>query len=183
MQHKKEAFRLLYEQYHMMVFHIAYQYLQNQEDAEEITQDVFMQAHQSMEKFEGKSSIKTWIYRISINKSLDYIKYKNSKKRWFIFGTKSQNNQETLSVESIDHFDKQLENEEKSTLLYTQINALPANQKTAFILSKQDNLSHREISEIMQLSISSVESLVFRAKKTLQVNLAKNYDEYYTTNE
>jgi len=182
MQHKKEAFRLLYEQYHMMVFHIAYQYLQNQEDAEEITQDVFVQVHQSMEKFEGKSSIKTWIYRISINKSLDFIKYKNSKKRWFIFGTKSQNNQETLSVESIDHFDLQLENEEKSALLYTQINALPTNQKTAFILSKHKELSHREIAEIMDLSVSAIESLVFRAKKTLQQKLAEKFDEYHKTN-
>ena len=182
MQHKKEAFRLLYEQYHMMVFHIAYQYLQNQEDAEEITQDVFVQVHQSMEKFEGKSSIKTWIYRISINKSLDFIKYKNSKKRWFIFGTKSQNNQETLSVESIDHFDLQLENEEKSALLYTQINALPTNQKTAFILSKHKELSHREIAEIMDLSVSAIESLVFRAKKKLQQKLAEKFDEYHKTN-
>jgi RNA polymerase sigma-70 factor (ECF subfamily) len=74
-----EAFRLVYEKHHFMVYHIAYQYLQNQEDAEEITQDVFVQVHQSLAKFEGKSSLKTWIYRISINKSLDYIKHKNSK--------------------------------------------------------------------------------------------------------
>jgi RNA polymerase sigma-70 factor (ECF subfamily) len=182
MQHKKEAFRLLYEQHHLMVYHIAYQYLQNQEDAEEITQDVFVQVHQSMEKFEGKSSIKTWIYRISINKSLDFIKYKNSKKRWFIFGAKNQNNQETQSVESVDYSDKQLENEEKSTILYAQINALPANQKTAFILSKHEELSHREIAEIMELSVSSVESLVFRAKKTLQQKLAEKFEEYHKKN-
>lgn len=182
MQHKKEAFRLLYEQHHMMVYHIAYQYLQNQEDAEEITQDVFVQVHQSMDKFQGKSSIKTWIYRISINKSLDFIKYKNSKKRWFIFGTKSQNDQESLSIANGDHSEIQLEYEEKSTLLYTQINALPANQKTAFILSKHDELSHREIAEIMELSISSIESLVFRAKKTLQQKLAEKFDEYHTKN-
>ena len=182
MQHKKESFRLLYEQHHFMVYHIAYQYLQNQEDAEEITQDVFVQVHQSMEKFEEKSSIKTWIYRISINKSLDFIKYKNSKKRWFIFGVKSQNDQESHSVAGIDYSDRLLENEEKSTILYAQINALPANQKTAFILSKHEELSHREIAEIMELSISSIESLVFRAKKTLQQKLAEKFDEYHKKN-
>ncbi|MBU3682297.1 MAG: RNA polymerase sigma factor [Flavobacterium sp.] len=181
MQHKMEAFRLLYEQHHRMVYHIAYQYLQNHEDAEEITQDVFVQVHQSMGKFEGKSSIKTWIYRISINKSLDFIKYKNSKKRWFIFGlNRVIVNDKQLLIDQ-DNDDDAIEQLDKSALLYTQINALPENQKTAFILSKQDNLSHNEISEIMNLSVSAIESLVFRAKKTLQQKLAEKFDEYYKT--
>ena len=182
MQNNMEAFRLVYEQHHFMVYHIAYQYIQNQEDAEEITQDVFVQVHQSLAKFEGKSSLKTWIYRISINKSLDYIKHKNSKKRWFIFGLKSDNEQELKQIESHDYTDLMVENEEKSQLLYTQINALPANQKTAFILSKHEELPHREIAEIMELSVSSVESLVFRAKKTLQQKLAEKFDEYHKNN-
>jgi RNA polymerase sigma-70 factor (ECF subfamily) len=55
---------------------------------------------------------------------------------------------------------------------------LPENQKTAFILSKIDGLSNPEISEIMQLSISSVESLIFRAKATLKEKLANKFEEY-----
>ena len=85
MLNQEESFKRIYDQYQNMVLHTAYQYLQNQEDAEEITQDVFVQVYHSYAKFEGKSSLKTWIYRICINKSLDYIKYKNSKKRGFIF--------------------------------------------------------------------------------------------------
>ena len=59
---------------------------------------------------------------------------------------------------------------------------MPANQKTAFILSKHEELSHREIAEIMELSVSSVESLVFRAKKTLQQKLAEKFEEYHKKN-
>ncbi|MFY8214045.1 MAG: RNA polymerase sigma factor [Flavobacterium sp.] len=80
MLNQEESFKRIYDQYQNMVLHTAYQYLQNQEDAEEITQDVFVQVYHSYAKFEGKSSLKTWIYRICINKSLDYIKYKTVKK-------------------------------------------------------------------------------------------------------
>lgn len=182
MLNQEENFKRIYDQYQNMVLHTAYQYLQNQEDAEEITQDVFVQVYHSYAKFEGKSSLKTWIYRICINKSLDFIKYKNSKKRGFIFGSKPIQITDNNSFMEPDQMDASIEQLDKSAILYAQINALPVNQKTAFILSKQDSLSHREISEIMELSISSIESLIFRAKKTLQINLAKKYDEYHTNN-
>ena len=79
-------FEKLYNQYSVLVYNLALNYLQNVEDAEEITQDVFIQINNSLSKFQEKSSLKTWIYRITINKCLDFIKHKNSQKRFFIFG-------------------------------------------------------------------------------------------------
>ena len=84
-------FASLYEQYKILVYNVALNYLQNTEDAEEITQDVFVQLHQSLSTFKNESTLKTWIYKITINKCLDFIKHKNSKKRFFIFGKKSNN--------------------------------------------------------------------------------------------
>jgi len=78
-------FQNIYNQYHILVYNVALHYVQNIEDAEEITQDVFIQVHGSLEKFQEKSTVKTWLYRITINKSLDFIKHKNSKKRFFHF--------------------------------------------------------------------------------------------------
>jgi RNA polymerase sigma-70 factor (ECF subfamily) len=161
-----------------LVYSVALNYLQNIEDAEEITQDVFIQLHQSLGKFSEKSSLKTWIYRITINKCLDFIKHKNSKKRFFIFGKKSKSDYEILNISNFEHPGIALENKEKSEILFGVINELTENQKTAFILSKIDGLSNPEISEIMQLSISSVESLIFRAKTTLKEKLALQFIEY-----
>ncbi len=171
-------FQNVYNQYHILVYNVALQYVQNVEDAEEITQDVFIQIHVSLEKFEEKSTVKTWLYRITINKCLDFIKHKNSKKRFFIFGNKSQNENEYLNSSNFEHPGILLENKEKAAQLYAVINELSENQKTAFILSKIDGLSNPEISEIMQLSISSVESLIFRAKLTLKEKLAVKFEEY-----
>ena len=171
-------FEKLYHEYKTLVFNVALNYLQNVEDAEEITQDVFVKVYNSLDNFYQKSSYKTWIYRITINQCLDYIKQKNSQKRFFIFGKKSQNEQEYLNTSTFEHPGILMENKEEAAILFEIINTLTENQKTAFLLSKLDGLSNTEISEIMQLSISSVESLVFRAKATLQEKLAEKFTQY-----
>lgn len=174
----KEHFQHIYNQYKVLVYNVALHYLQNTEDAEEITQDVFVKVYNSIGTFNEKSSLKTWIYRIAINKSLDFIKHKNCTKRFFIFGKKSQNEYEINRITDFDHPGIILENKENSKLLFKVINSLPINQKTAFILSNLDGLNAAEISDIMNLTVSSVESLLFRAKKSLQEKLKIIFENY-----
>jgi len=178
MANNKSDFTTLYNEYSVLVYNVALNYLQNIEDAEEITQDVFIQLHTSLHKFQEKSSLKTWIYRITINKCLDFIKHKNSQKRFFIFGKKSQNEFEILNISNFEHPGILLENKEKAAILFGIINELKESQKTAFLLSKVDGLSNPEIAAIMDLSISSVESLVFRAKTILKDKIANKFEEY-----
>jgi RNA polymerase sigma factor (sigma-70 family) len=73
----------IYFEHHKMVFNLALQYVQNIEDAEEITQDVFVKVFDNLDSFKNQSSLKTWIYRISINQSLDLSKPKIHKKEIF----------------------------------------------------------------------------------------------------
>ncbi|MCW3084187.1 MAG: polymerase, sigma-24 subunit, subfamily [Bacteroidetes bacterium] len=171
-------FNVIYETYKTKVFNTAIGYLQNQEDAEEITQDVFVEVYRSAGKFEGKSLLGTWIYRITINKSLDFIKSKNRKKR-FAFLSSLFNDAGELKHDAPDFYHPGviLENKEKSAILFKAINTLPENQKTAFILSKLEGLSYAEISEVMEVSVSSVESLLFRAKQNLQKELSTFFTE------
>lgn len=171
-------FQIIYKQHCTLVYNVALHYLQNIEDAEEITQDVFVQIHNSLYQFDQKSSLKTWIYRITINKCLDYIKYKKSNKRRFVFGVKSQNEKEHLAISNFEHPGILLENKEQSIILFGIINELNENQKTAFILSKIDDLSNPEIAAIMRISISAVESLIFRAKGNLKEKLSIKYEAY-----
>ena len=78
------TFDEIYFEHHKMVFNLALQYVQNIEDAEEITQDVFVKVFDNIDSFKKQASLKTWIYRICINQSLDFIKAKNSQKRSFL---------------------------------------------------------------------------------------------------
>ena len=167
------AFAEIYGSYKNKVFNTVLSYLQNTEDAEEVTQDVFVEIYRSRGKFEGKSSLSTWIYRIAVNKSLDFIKSKKRKKR-FAFISSLFNDAGELRHDAPDfyHPGVQLENKEKAAMLFKAINRLPENQKTAFILSKVEGLSYAEISEVMQTSVSAVESLLVRSKHNLQKQLS-----------
>ncbi|MFN0189274.1 MAG: RNA polymerase sigma factor [Bacteroidia bacterium] len=166
----------LYTTYGKLVYNLSLQYVQNKEDAEEITQDVFVAIHQSIHNFKEQSKISTWIYRITINKSLDFIRSKNRKRRFAIltslfFGDGSEAHKETSHF---NHPGVLLEQKEKLQHLYDLINQLPPNQKTALILSKLDSKSQQEIAEIMNLSPKAVESLIQRAKTGLQKKLKLN---------
>jgi RNA polymerase sigma-70 factor (ECF subfamily) len=172
------SFQQIYEQYKNKVFNTVLSYVQNTEDAEELTQDVFIEIHRSLAKFEGRSQLSTWIYRISVNRSLDHIKSKKRQKR-FAFLSSLFNDAGELRHDNPDFFHPGvvMENKEKSAILMKAVNELPENQKTAFILSKIEGLSYAEISEVMQTSVSAVESLLVRAKQNLQKTLANFYKD------
>lgn len=172
------SFNQIYFEYRILVYNLALHYVLNIEDAEEITQDVFVKVYQRLGSFKNNSSVKTWIYRITVNAAIDFINHKNSKKRFFIFGKKSSSEKEYLSATDFNHPGIALENKEQSAILFSIIHTLPENQKTAFLLSKLEGLGNAEIAEIMQISIGAVESLQVRAKKALKEKLAEKFEEY-----
>jgi RNA polymerase sigma factor (sigma-70 family) len=178
------SFNKLYHAHSVMVYNLVLNYLQNEADAEEVTQDVFVKVYDSMHTFKANSSVKTWIYRIAVNKSLDALKARTRKKRSafvsFLFGGTEYELQE---MHHFNHPGAILEQKENIAKLFQAIDQLPEQQKTALILSKFEQQNNTEISEIMDISLSAVESLVFRAKKNLKEKIAKNLiDEQETVN-
>jgi len=162
-----------YQAHKNLVFNLALNYVQNTEDAEEITQDVFLSVHQSMANFKGQSDIKTWIYRIAINKSLDFLKAQKRKKRFGMIASLffEKSNEIKFEYSDFKHPGIILEEKEAFETLFRFINQLPDNQKTVLLLSKIENTPQKEIAEIMGLSVKAVESLFQRAKS----NIAKKY--------
>jgi len=159
-----------------MVFNLSLHYVQQIEDAEEITQDVFLKVHESLDKFREDSSIKTWIYRITVNRSLDFIKAKNRKKRLkFMDVFFKSGEQKTVEPSEFNHPGVQLENKEEMNRLFQCINTLPEHQKSAIILSKIEGRPIKEIAEIIGKSPKAVESLIQRA--TLNLNKTFNQSE------
>lgn len=160
----------LYNEYSKMVYNLSLQYVQNSEDAADITQEVFIKVYQHLHKFDSSNaSYKTWIYRITINQSLDFIKQKKAKKR-FGFITSIFHSDTNEPINDIAHFNHpgvQLEDKEMLQKVFTFLNELPEKQRTAVILAKLDDKSQKEIADIMQLSVKAVESLLQRAKQNL----------------
>lgn len=166
---------ILYTEHSKMVFNLALQYVQNIEDAEEITQDVFLSIHKSLEKFNQEAELSTWIYRITINKSLDFIKAKKRVKRFGIFTNLffENSNEDRFEEKEFNHPGILLEQKEATETIFKAINSLNDNQKTVIILSKIEQKSQKEIAEIIELNVKAVESLITRAK----INLLKILNE------
>lgn len=164
----KDAFQTLYKLYSSKVYQTALNYTQNTHDAEEITQDVFLSIHRNAVKFKGNSAVNTWIYRITVNTSLNKIK----KKKRSLFDMFSEKENE---ISDFDHPGIILENRENSELMFRVINKLPDQQKTAFILAFIEEHPRQEVADIMDISLKAVESLLQRAKKNLRDKLEKYY--------
>jgi RNA polymerase sigma factor (sigma-70 family) len=159
------------------VFNTALSFVQSKEDAEDLTQEVFIEVYHSLEKFKGQSSVSTWIYRITVNKSLDHLRKINRKKR-FGFMTSlfhKESGEVNIDAGHFDHPGILLEKKEKAKMLFEVIDDLSGNQKTAFILYHVEELSQKEIAEVMGLSAKAVESLIARARSTLRTKLESLY--------
>ena len=160
-----------------MVYNLALQYVQAPEDAQEITQDVFVSIHKKLNTFDAKATLKTWVYRIAINKSLDFIKAQKSAKRSFFFNSnKVDDKNNNIQLPSFDHPGIILENKEATKRLFKAINQLSDKQKTALILLKIEDKSQKETAEIMNLSEKAIESLFQRAKINLGQILENSKD-------
>lgn len=172
------AFSLLIDDYQQKVFHTCISFVPNKEDAEDIAQEVFLEVYKSIGKFKGNSKLSTWIYKICTNKCLEFIRKKNAKKR-LVFIQRILGNEipldKTNFFTEFNHPGILLEHKEQSETIYLAINTLPESQKTVFTLAKLDGKTYQEIVEITGKSMSSVESIMFRAKKNLQKKLANFY--------
>lgn len=165
------AIETIIDDYQSMVFNTCLNFLNIKEDAEEVTQDVFVEVHTSLSDFRGEASLKTWIYRICISKSLEFIRKQKRKKRFAQLFSIDNKLNEYLTVANFDHPGIEEENKAKALSILKEVERLAENQKVAFTMYHSEGLSYSEISEIMDVSLSAVESLIFRAKQNLKKRL------------
>jgi RNA polymerase sigma-70 factor, ECF subfamily len=167
----KAAFDELVKLYSSRVINTCYRFLLSKEDAEDISQEVFIEIFQSLKSFRGEAKLSTWIYRITVTKSLDEIKKRNRKKRITAFGKMLHLDEVADWIAGGPMPDKSIHEKEKMKEVMQALNTLPDNQRVAFTLSKIDGYSNTEIAEIMKTTIVAVESLVSHAKKRVSAEL------------
>ena len=173
----ERAFKFLVDTYQNLVYNTAIGIVQNAEDAEDVSQEVFIQVYRSIHSFKGESKLSTWLYRITTSRALDLLRSRKSKKRFgFLQRLFGEGNEPLLELPDFHHPGVALDKKEQAAQLFNAINQLPDNQKTAFTLHKVENLSYQEVSEVMATSVSAVESLMHRAKQNLRKILEKQVE-------
>ncbi|MCE2786788.1 MAG: RNA polymerase sigma factor [Bacteroidota bacterium] len=175
---EEQAFRELYRVFADKVYNTCLGMLQQTEEAEDATQEVFIEVFRSASTFKGLSSLQTWLYRIAVNKCLDIQKKKKASKR-FAFIKSIWGAEEDLQVDQphFDHPGVLLENKEHAKVLFAAIKQLPEKQQAAFTLNKLEGLSYSETADVMQTTTAAVESLIFRANENLRHSLSEYYKD------
>jgi len=169
----RNKYRMLVERYQALVFRTCMGFLHNREDADDLTQEVFIQAYQSLPKFKGEASFSTWIYRIALNASLNRVR--KTKGNFFLqkletlFGFDKKNDS---SLSGSDNPESLFIRTEQRELVTKALNSLPEKQRIAIVLSKYDDLPQKEIADIMNITEGAVEALIQRAKANLRKKLS-----------
>lgn len=170
----KELVRLFRDR----VYNLALGFVQNEQDAEEIAQDVFIRAYRHIGQFRQESSLATWLYRITVTCSIDSIRKKKRKRQaTFLGGVFSQEKKQEPA--DFHHPGVLAERKDDAAVLFRAIKTLPPQQKSAFLLQKMEGLSLQQVADVLKTSVSATESLLHRAKANLRKELNDYYQKHY----
>ena len=165
-----EAFRQIYEKTCAFVYNVAFRIANNREDADEITQDVFMKAYRNLRKFNFLASFTTWIYRITVNTAINYKK-----------ATKKHVNQrvdyDTVlnTVSTGETARGNIDKQDKKAQISVLLSALNPDQRACVVLREIEGMNYREIANALKTNINTVRTRLKRAREKL-LSLAKRGD-------
>jgi RNA polymerase sigma factor (sigma-70 family) len=173
-QGDESAFKYLVECYQDKIYNVILNILHNAIEAEDAAQETFIKVYESIHEFRGESSLKTWMYKIAIRKALGKLRNQKYKERLHLIMPFWIHSEVRGVKDVVINPGIKLEDKEQAATIFKAIADLPHNQRVAFTLVRVQGMKHEEVSDIMQLSIKAIESLLSRAKGNL-----KNKLKYY----
>ncbi|MBF9143514.1 RNA polymerase sigma factor [Hymenobacter properus] len=175
-QGSEAAFRTLVERYQDRIYQVILSLLRNPEEAEDVAQEVFVEVHQTIGRFRGEAALSTWLYRLATSRALKSLRRARTQKRFAFFTSLLGFGNEVLH-EAPTHAHPQalLEGQQQLGLLLDHIARLPDQQRVAFTLRHEQELSYEQIAAVLHTTVPAVESLLFRARKTLRQHLQPHF--------
>lgn len=162
------AFRTLVERYQRVVINLAYKFTHNHQDAEDIAQEVFFAVWKQAKKFRGESAASTWIHRITVNHSLNYLR-KHKREKSELPDDKLMHK----AAPGSGNPDRVMESKYNKEIFYKALESLPEKYRIPFVLNKLEGMSYKEVAETLRISVPNVESRIHRAKRAMQEALIK----------
>jgi RNA polymerase sigma-70 factor (ECF subfamily) len=159
-----KAFEKLVEKYKKRVYYLAYRMTRDHDSADELAQESFVKAYQALGNFKPGYNFYTWIYRICVNLAINFLK---REKHTVSAELLKEIDLLPESVTAIDQLERMIASEQAG-LVRKALNSLPPEQKLAFILKTNENMSYEEMAAVMDCSIGTVMSRLFRARQKLR---------------
>ena len=170
----QDAFKVLMIKYQPRIYSALLGYVKSKEDAEDLTQQVFIRVWNKIDSFRGDSAFFTWVYRIAINLAKNYVASSSYKKQRM--NTSIEDGE--IEIRSYEGSELSLIHDESMKDIRNFINTLPESLKTAFTLREHDGLSYEEISKITETPIGTVRSRIFRAREAVVDFINKELTSY-----
>ena len=175
-----EAFETIVDRYKRPIFNLIYRMLRDPDEAEDITQKVFVQAYKASERYRPTAQFSTWIFTIARNLSLNEIRRRSRKPRMESFDGGLDPDGEPVRLEPPDvrarPASQMLEHHEFLDCMERAIAELPENQRAAILLCREGEISYEEMAKILGCSLSAIKSLIFRARETIKKRM-RHYQE------
>ncbi len=169
------AFDELVERYHGKIYGLTYNMTSNREDAEDLTQDIFVKAYQALPRFKGKSSFYTWLYRIAVNKTINYRKRRNRKRAMSLdqFDNEIKLDDVYHDLTSKGSPLRNLSLSELQKKLNEALQNLSEKHRTVVVLHDMQGIPHEEIAKMVGASVGTIRSRLFYARRQLQAELSE----------
>lgn len=176
-QQDEGAFRQLVDTWQDRIYNTALGIVQQEADADDITQEVLVKAWRALPKFRGDAKLSTWLYRITVRQSLSSLRQRQRRNGWqwltdFFTGERPE-----VAIDFV-HPGVALERKQEAAVLFKAISRLPEQQRLAYTLMRIEGLPMQEIGEILELQVGAVESLLQRAKQNLKKQLLDHYNTH-----
>lgn len=163
-----DAFRLLVERYSRSVFRLAYRMMGNEQDAEDVVQEAFLRAYQQLNRYDGRASFHTWIYRIASNYSLDLLRARKNRGRNEMVKEGEEQSQVDRLVDGTPQADRLVFSNQVQAKLSSAMDELSEQERTAFVLRHFEGLSVEQIGEALGVGQSATKNSIFRAVQKLR---------------
>src|SRR5688572_24033017 len=155
----RRMFEVLFQKYKRPLLAHVMRFARDQARAEELTQDVFIRVY-TTKKYEASGSLKTWLYRVATNVCLNELRKAENKADHEVMEAEPASSEATP--------DEALAGRELAKTLQDALARLPANQRAALLMARQDGMTHEEIATALETSVAAVKSLIHRALETLR---------------
>jgi len=165
----EEAFGLLVNKYKNKVFNMAYSMTHNRETADDMAQEVFIKAYKALPKFKFKSQFGTWLYQITANHIRDYLRKEGKVKQYSLEEMQELPSQEKNHTQSVE---KNQIDKKRREIVHTAIRSLPEKHRIILVLRDIQGYSYDEIAKILKISPGTVDSRLFRARRSLRKKIS-----------
>ncbi|QDV78426.1 RNA polymerase sigma factor [Botrimarina mediterranea] len=150
----------LFDESHGRIFRLMARMV-GEQDAADVTQQVYLQVYRQLGKFSGRSRLSTWIYRLAVNEALQHLRRRNRKKT------------QTLEYEPIDHVESHESRSDLAEVLEAALADLEVELRTIFLLREVEELPYNAIADVLDIPEGTVGSRLNRARRELQQRLTQ----------